>query len=123
MKEHEELLTGLTTAITEAQALSDTLDKQLASKQQMSSQMNSITNITPGITRTLKAGDYRCPSNIKAGTYKISGNEGNLLLYDIANSIRVSKKLETLDGNEFTLTISEGEKLKVDKTVKITSMN
>lgn len=123
MKDHEEKVSGLTTAIADAQALSELLDKQLAEKQQTSSQINSITNITPGATRTIKAGDYRCPGAIKAGTYKISGDEGNILLYDISNSIRVSKKLETLDGNEFTLTISEGEKLKIDKNVKITSMN
>jgi len=123
MKEHEETLAGLTNAIAEAQALSSVLDKQLASKQATQSQIDSMTNITPGVPRTLSAGDYRCPANIKAGTYKISGDEGNILLYDIANSIRLSKKLETLDGHEFTLTISEGEKLKVDKTVKITSMN
>ena len=123
MKEHEENIEGLNTAIEQAQALSDSLDKQLSQKKATDSQMTSITSITPGASRTLKAGDYRCPGAIKAGTYKISGSEGNIVLYDISNSIRVSKKLETLDGNEFTLTIAEGEKLKVDKTVKITSMN
>ncbi len=123
MKEHEEDIEGLNTAIEQARAISESLDKQLEQKKKADSQMTSITSITPGASRTLKAGDYRCPGAIKAGTYKISGSEGNIVLYDISNSIRVSKKLETLDGNEFTLTIAEGEKLKVDKTVKITSMN
>ncbi len=123
MKENEETIAGLNAAITEAEALSVSLDKQLETKKQTSSQVNSITSITPGATKALKAGDYRCPGAIKPGTYKITGESGNILLYDISNSIRVSKNLETLDGNEFTLAISEGEKLKVDKNVKITSMN
>lgn len=120
IKEHEDKKSELNSAINTAQALSDSLDKQLKSKQQTSNQVTSATSETSGASKTLKAGDYRCPGAISAGTYKISGKSGNIVLYDISNSVKVSKNLESIENNEFTLSISEGEKLKISKDVTVT---
>lgn len=122
IKEHEDKKSELTAALEAAQALSDSLDKQLESKKQTSDKVASATTENTGASKSLKAGDYRCPGSISAGTYKISGKSGNVVLYDISNSVKVSKNLETIEGNEFTLTIAEGEKLKVSKDVTIATI-
>lgn len=122
IKEHEDKKAELTAALESAQALSTSLDQQLETKKQTNDKVTSATTENTGTSKSLKAGDYRCPGSISAGTYKISGKSGNVVLYDISNSIKVSKNLETIEGNEFTLTIAEGEKLKVSKDVTITTI-
>lgn len=122
IKEHEDKKAELTAAIEAAQALSTSLDQQLETKKQTNDKVTSANAESTGTSKSLKSGDYRCPGSISAGTYKISGKSGNVVLYDISNSVKVSKNLETIEGNEFTLTIAEGEKLKVSKDVTITTI-
>jgi predicted RNase H-like nuclease (RuvC/YqgF family) len=121
IKTDEETIESLNSQLEEAKAKATALDEELARAKEQSSQLDSVSSSADGKSQTLKADTYNCPKDITAGTYKISGSSGNIIVYDISNSIRISKNLANLDGNEYTFTISEGEKLKVDKEVKLTS--
>lgn len=122
IKDDEEKLAALAAELDAAKRLSETLDEQLNEKRGINNQVNSLNSNAEGKSRDIKAGTYQCTSDIEAGSYRLSGSSGNIIVYDISNSVRISKNLERLDGNEFTFSISSGEKLKIDKDMKLTEM-
>ena len=119
MKQDEEALTSLNTQIAEAKTTGEALDKQLEEKKSLNSKVNSVSTSVTGQLKTIKPNTYSCPGDIEAGSYTISASEGNIIIYGSNGSVRVSKNLATIDGNEYTINIRDGEKLKIDKTVSI----
>jgi len=118
MKEHEEKNASVAAEIEQEKAKSAELDTALAEARKASEQTRSTAAPTQQLS-TIKADTYSCPNDIEAGSYTLSAAEGNIVIYGTNGQIRVSKSLSMLDGNEYTVQIKDGEKLKVDKDVSI----
>lgn len=119
MKEDEEKLSALQAQLDTAKKSNEQITKQLEEKKALNSHVDSISSSVSGKKTNVKANTYSCPSDIEEGTYEISGKEGNIIVYDTDNKIRVSKNLATTDGNSYTLTIRSGERIKFDKEVTV----
>lgn len=119
MKEDEEKLATLQTQLDTAKKDNEQITKQLEEKKQLSNQVDSVKSSVEGKEKKVKANTYYCPADIEAGTYEVSGKEGNIIVYGTDNKIRVSRNLATTDGNSYTLTIRSGERIKFDKDVTV----
>lgn len=119
MKEDEEKLSALQAQLDRAKSDNERITKQLEEKKKLNNQVDSVSGSVSGKETKVKANTYSCPSDIEAGSYTISGKEGNIIVYGTDNKIRVSKNLVTTDGNSYTLTIRNGERIKFDKDVTV----
>ena len=115
-------LEGYETDIQNAQALSTELDSQLESKKAYLDGLEQIPEESEGKTITLKEGEHKCPSDIKAARYKAEGT-GKLYIYNIAGSLKTSvKDLSTMDSHSYTFEISSGEKIKTEGDITLTEI-
>lgn len=119
IKSDEEKLAELNSQLDTAKKTNEALTKQLEEKKSLNSHVNSVSGSVSGKETKLAANTYSCPDNIEAGTYEISAKEGNIIVYGTNGKIRVSKNLASIDGNSYTLTIKDGERIKFDKEVTI----
>ena len=125
IKSDEEKLAELNSQLDTAKKTNEALTKQLEEKKNAQQEqpkrrdVNSVSGSVSGKETKLAANTYSCPDNIEAGTYEISAKEGNIIVYGTNGKIRVSKNLASIDGNSYTLTIKDGERIKFDKEVTI----
>ena len=119
MKNDEDKLSSLNSQVEAAKKTNENLTKQLEEKKALSSQVSSVSGTVKGKETKLKANTYSCPADIEAGTYAISAKEGNIIVYGTDSKIRVSKNLAATEGNSYTLTLRDGERIKFDKDVTI----
>lgn len=119
IRENEEKLALLNSQLEAAKKTNEEITKKLEEKKALSNHVDSVSGSVSGKETKLGANTYSCPSDIEAGTYEISAKEGNIIVYGTNNKIRVSKNLSTVDGNSYTLTIKDGERIKFDKDVTI----
>lgn len=119
MKSDEDRLAALNSQLEAAKKTNADLTQQLEEKKSLSSHVSSVSGTVKGKKTNLKAGTYSCPGDIEAGTYEISGKEGNIIVYGTDNKVRVSKNLATTEGNSYTLTLRDGERIKFDKDITI----
>lgn len=87
--------------------------------------LSSITDIpaeVKGEKKTLKAGEYKSPSELKPGRYTAEG-KGTIYLYTISNSLRLKENLSLIDSHSYTFEINSGETLRIDGTVSIVELS
>lgn len=120
--EIEALGTTLNDYVTDIASAKDTiaeLDIIIADKEAYCSSMTELQQETEGEIISLKSGDYKCPSQLKAGRYTAEG-KGKIYLYSIANTLKEEAiDLATIDTHSYTFNISSGESIKIDGNVTL----
>ena len=96
-------------------------EKKISEKTEYLSSITDIPVEVQGEKKTLKSGEYKSPSQIKAGRYTAEGN-GTIYLYTISNSLRLKENLSLINSHSYTFEITSGETLKIDGTVSITEL-
>ena len=94
------------------------LDNSISDNQSYLDGLNSIQPPIDGDERTLEAGDYKSPSDIKPGKYRAEGT-GTLLLKNIANSQKDRVDLSTIDTHSYVFEIASGESINVKGEIKL----
>ena len=96
-------------------------EKKISEKTEYLSNITDILAEVQGEKKTLKQGEYKSPSQIKAGRYTAEGN-GTIYLYTISNSLRLKENLSLITSHSYTFEINSGETLKIDGTVSLTEL-
>lgn len=107
--------------LEELQQTYNEMNNQINTKKAYVEQLEKISNSVSGEKQTLKAGEYKCPSQLSAGRYIIEGT-GYFYIYSIANTASLKENLSTIDTHSFVFDIREGETLKLDEDCSITSV-
>lgn len=90
------------------------LDKQISDKNKELDDTEKILSSASGKKFNAGAGTYTCPENIEPGRYVISGDY-KLIIYTEANSPKISEDLSRLETKSFVFTISDGEKIRLER--------
>lgn len=87
------------------------------------SSLGSVSNETAGEPRALTDGTYRCPDDIAAGRYRLTGTGMFRIVINASNRVSDSQDLGSLDGNSYTLNIENDTRLITEGDVTITPVN
>ncbi len=125
IEEVEALKTTLDEYTADIEAANNTvleLDTAISEKQAYYDSLSELEDETVSDTKTLKSGDYKCPSSIKAGRYTAEGT-GKIYFYTIANTLKDKADLSTIDTHSYSFEITSGESLKIDGSVTLKKIN
>lgn len=115
--EYENLKTG----VDEAEKSLSEINASIERKQTYLKQSKTIKRLSEGEKLYASDETLKCPSDIPAGRYIASG-DGNLLVYNTSNSLRLSENLESIETNSFTFDISAGESVKAAGSATLTEL-
>lgn len=90
------------------------LDKQINDKNAELADTEKILSSASGKKFTAGIGTYSCPSNIAPGRYVVSGDY-KLIIYSDNGSPKISEDLSRLETKSFVFTISDGEKIRLER--------
>ncbi len=111
-------LDGYVADIEAANSTIAELDTSITDKQAYYDSLSGLQSETEGDVITLKTGDYKCPSGIKAGRYTAEGNS-KIYFYTIANTLKDKVDLSVIDTHSYSFDIASGESIKVDGNVTL----
>ncbi len=102
-----------------AKARTEELQKELDEKQAYADSIDSVETTKDGDTKQLKAGEYECPDDIKAGRYRAEGS-GNIVIKKTGTDI--SRDLDTIDTNSYEFELESGDSLTIDGEITLTEL-
>lgn len=117
MAEYENLKAG----VAEAEKSLSELNASIERKQTYLKQSKTIKKLSETEEIYVSGETLKCPADISAGRYIASG-DGNLLVYNTSNSLRLSENLGSIETNSFTFDISAGESVKAAGSVTLAEL-
>lgn len=117
-KQHDQL----TEDINSLKEQSESLDNQIAEKQETLDRNSGVKSGTKGKSYSLKKDEiYACPDKIPAGRYTVTGS-GTIVIYSSSGRPRATENLDVAYGNTYTFDLKEKEQIKVSGSASLTEL-